>query len=91
MRRGDDDELDVRVGEGLIDVCITPDAGAALRNGLRTQPGVAGDDSVQPQPVLTAHERAVKRPAGKAVSDHNGRDHFVQRPLWLDFWFERTH
>ena len=41
--------------------------------------------------MLTAHERAVERPSGQAVTDHNRRDHVVQRPVWLDFTFERSY
>ena len=39
MRSGDDDELGVWVGEGLIDVCITSDASSALGDGLARSPG----------------------------------------------------
>ena len=50
--RGDDDQLDRRVGEGLVELGIAADAVAPEGHRLLADPRVAGDDPVQPQPRL---------------------------------------
>ncbi len=75
VRRGDDDQLDRRIGQGLVEAGITADALAPERDGFVTDLRVARDDPVQREPRLAPDQRTVERPACQAVADDDGPDH----------------
>jgi hypothetical protein len=77
MGCGDDDELSFGIIKRIVKVWIPFYIRAALRHSLGTNPGIARDDPVQPQPRLPADERAVKRSPSQSISHHNRRDHVV--------------